>query len=195
MKGEIEVNKAIILNGGGAAAPYRELAACAEAWARGQGLETAAFDLTQLEIKPCRGCFNCWLKTPGLCCTRDAMDDVVPRMAEADFQIMVTPITYGGYGFHLKKTLDRSIPVLLPFFEWIEGELHHPLRYKYGKRRVAAIGVLPEPDTESERIFHLLVRRNSINMHAEPVSIVLSGRTSDERFEDRLDALFSGKEN
>jgi len=189
------MNQVLILNGGGTSAPYGALAARAEAWARGHGLAAAAFDLTRLEIKPCRGCFACWLKTPGLCCIRDDMDKIVPRLAETDFQIMITPVTYGGYGFHLKKTLDRSIPILLPFFEWIAGEMHHPLRYAYGKRRLAAIGVLPEPDAESERIFHQLVRRNSINMHADPLSVVLSGETPEGSFEDQLDALYSGKEN
>jgi multimeric flavodoxin WrbA len=189
------MNQALILNGGGMAAPYGDLAAHAETWARGRGLATTTFDLTQLEIKPCLGCFTCWLKTPGRCCYKDDMDQVVSRLAATDFQVLITPVSFGGYGYHLKKTLDRSIPILLPFFEWIGNEMHHPLRYAYGKRRLAAIGVLAEADAGSERIFHQLVRRNSINMHAEPISLVLNNRDAGMGLEEQLNALFSGKEN
>jgi multimeric flavodoxin WrbA len=189
------MNQALILNGGGTAAPYDDLALRAETWAHGRGLATTVFDLTRLEIKPCLGCFTCWLNTPGRCCHRDDMEQVVPRLAASDLQVLITPVSFGGYGYHLKKTLDRSIPILLPFFEWIDDEMHHPLRYAYGKRRLAAVGVLAEADAESERIFHNLVRRNSINMHAEPLSLVLNGREPGAPLEERLDALFSGKEH
>ncbi len=146
-------------------------------------------------IKPCLGCNACWLKTPGRCIIKDEMEPVVVRLAASDLQVLITPVTFGGYGFQLKKALDRCIPILLPFFEWIGGEMHHPLRYRYGKRRLAAIGVLGEPDAENERIFHHLVGRNAINMHSDPVSIVLNGREAGRRFEDELDALFAAKEN
>lgn len=191
------MNKALILNAGGPGALYHDIVARAESWARGRGFEPIVFDLTAMTIKPCRGCFGCWLKTPGVCFTRDDMDEVIPLMAQADMQIMITPIDFGGYGFHLKKTLDRSIPILLPFFVRVGGELHHPLRYEYGKRRVAAIGVMSEPDAESERIFHTVVRRNSINMHAVPASIALDGNGAPAavRWENQLDALFLDKEN
>jgi len=189
------MNQAIILNGGGAAAPYVDLAARAEAWSRGRGLAATLFDLTAMEIKPCLGCFGCWLKTPGRCIIKGDMDEIVARLAATDMQILITPVSFGGYGFHLKKALDRCIPILLPFFEWINNEMHHPLRYEYGKRRFAVVGVLPEPDIENERIFHQLVRRNAINMHAEPASIVLNGREPGNYLADQLDAGFSAKEN
>jgi multimeric flavodoxin WrbA len=153
----------------------------------------AEFDLTALEIAPCRGCFDCWIKTPGLCFTRDAMDGVLRELARAEFAFWITPIAFGGYGYHLKKALDRSIPILLPFFIKIGGEVHHPLRYDV-KRRLAVLGTLPAPDPESERIFHGLVARNSINLHAGSVCLVLQGNAADGRWEDKLDGLAALKE-
>jgi hypothetical protein len=183
----------VILNGGGESAPYAGIVSRVEAWSRGHGYAPVAFDLTRADIKPCSGCFNCWLKTPGLCSTRDAMAGILPRLAESDTWVFVTPVVYGGYGYHLKKALDRSIPVLLPFFVKVGGEVHHPLRYAYGRRRVAALGVLPEADPESERIFAEVLRRNAINMHAEPVAVVVHG-TDGGRWEERLDGLFGREE-
>jgi len=179
--------KTIILNGAGIAPPSREIVERAAAWARGKGSDLAEFDLTSLDIAPCLGCFSCWTKTPGLCVTRDAMDGVLGGLAAAGTVIWITPIVFGGYGYHLKKTLDRSIPVLLPFFTKIGGEVHHPMRYDVAWHLVA-LGTLPGPDPETERIFHKLVARNAINMHAQATSLVLYEDADNGRWEDRLDA-------
>jgi multimeric flavodoxin WrbA len=108
--------KALILNGGGLEKPYQEIVEKAEAWTRRQGALTVAFDLTSMNIKPCRGCFGCWVKTPGICFARDDMDRIMPHLAKSDWVFWVAPIAFGGYGYHLKKAADRSIPILLPFF-------------------------------------------------------------------------------
>ena len=179
---------ALILNGGTAEAPFPEIVRRAADRLEGEGASVVSFELTTMDIKPCRGCFSCWIKTPGVCYQRDAMDVIIPILAKADIAVWVTPIAFGGYGYHLKKALDRSIPVLLPFFMMIGGEVHHPMRY--GKEpRLAAIGVLPEPDPESEDIFHKLVARNAINMHASPVSFVLYAKEDNGRWQDKLEGL------
>ena len=75
-----------------------------------------------------------------------------------------------------------------------KGEIHHPMRY--GREpRLAAIGVLPTADAESERIFHGLVRRNAINMHAAPLSVVLHEGETDGTWFEQLAPLLDGKEN
>jgi multimeric flavodoxin WrbA len=156
----------LILNGadggvrGGACRKLKE-AALAEAAAR--GFEATVFDLAAMAIKPCRGCFGCWVKHPGRCAIEDDAADILKAMASAEVRLMLTPITFGGYGSALKKALDRSIPILLPFFIKVGDEVHHPQRYA-GRRRVLTVGTLPAPDAEAERIFRLLVERNALNM-------------------------------
>lgn len=186
--------KGLILNGGGPAKPYGEISDRVESWLAAHGIPAAAFDLTGMDIKPCRGCFACWTKTPGLCFQHDPMITLIPLLAKADIVLWITPIAYGGYGFHLKKALDRSIPVLLPFFVKIGAEVHHPMRYGT-EARLAAIGVLPAADAESERIFGELVQRNSINMHARAHSLVLHAGEENGPWEDRLEPLLAGTEN
>jgi multimeric flavodoxin WrbA len=123
------------------------------------------YRLRDLKVADCVGCFGCWVKTPGICVIDDPAREIASKLAQTDLLIFVSPIVFGGYSYELKKVLDRQIPTLLPFMEKYKGELHHPSRYDK-KHNVAAIGVLPDPNPESESIFKTLVYRNSLNWQA-----------------------------
>jgi multimeric flavodoxin WrbA len=123
------------------------------------------YRLRDLKIADCVGCFGCWVKTPGLCVIDDPAREIAAKLAQTDLLIYVSPIVFGGYSYELKKALDRQIPTLLPFMKKYKGENHHPLRYDK-IHNVAAIGVLPAPNPESEAIFKTLVYRNSLNWQA-----------------------------
>lgn len=154
----------------------RAVAAAADGAARALGWTPAAFALEDMEIKPCVGCFSCWLKHPGTCAIRDDQDSILRAWASADVIAWTTPIVFGGYGPTLKKALDRAIPNILPFFIKVQGEVHHPQRYER-RRGFLAFGTLPAPDAEAERIFHGLVRRNALNLGSVwTESRVFSGR-------------------
>ena len=160
--------KIMILDGSpadGRGAAGRRLADAAERAAKGRGHEVARFRLDGLDIGPCRGCFACWLVHPGTCAFGDDQGPILAAMASSDIQIWTTPIAFGGYGPALKKALDRLIPNALPFFIKVHGEVHHPMRYDR-RRSFLVLGTLPGPDPESERIFHHLVRRNTLNLGA-----------------------------
>jgi multimeric flavodoxin WrbA len=127
--------------------------------------QVAAYRLRDHPIADCLGCFGCWIKTPGQCVINDSAREIADKMCLSDLTIYVTPVVFGGYSYELKKVLDRQICTILPFFKTINGELHHPQRYdKIGK--LAAIGVLPAPNSASEEIFKTLLYRNSINKQA-----------------------------
>ena len=156
----------LILDGGprdARGAACRKIAAATAGEGRAKGHAVTAFELDALVIKPCQGCFACWLKHPGTCALRDDQEQVLRAMAVGDLWVWITPVTFGGYSPALKRSLDRSIPNILPFFTTRQGESHHPLRY--AKRRgLIVLGTLPAADLESERIFHDLVRRNALNL-------------------------------
>ncbi len=130
--------------------------------------EIEPLNLHKMDIKPCAGCFGCWVRTPGICIINDEGRDIARKIIQSDLVIYLTPVTFGGYSSHLKKVLDRSISLILPFFKKIDGEVHHQARYEHYPRLIG-VGVLPKADEESERIFTTLVSRNGINMHT-PVS-------------------------
>jgi multimeric flavodoxin WrbA len=158
---------AIILNGGpanGRGAASRKIRDAAAREFESLGWAVKVFNLDGMTIKPCRGCFACWLKHPGTCAIQDDEEDYVRALVAGDATVWITPVTFGGYSSALKKALDRSIPVLLPFFVKVHGEIHHPQRYEK-RRKILAVGTLPAADAEAERIFRELVQRNAANMN------------------------------
>jgi multimeric flavodoxin WrbA len=125
---------------------------------------TVPFVLKDEEIRPCLGCFGCWLQTPGQCVLPDT-HEITASVVQSDLVVFLTPVTFGGYSSELKKAVDHLIPNILPFFTQVNGETHHKPRYKrYAKLLI--VGVTPEQDTASEAIFTKLAERNAINMWA-----------------------------
>jgi multimeric flavodoxin WrbA len=156
---------AVILNGGpgndrGAVCRAVRDAASAEFLSRGWSVRT--FDLEAMTIKPCVGCFACWLKHPGTCAIKDDAEEYVRAFVASDAVVWISPVTFGGVSSALKKALDRTIPSILPFFVETRGEIHHPQRYEK-RRRLLAFGTLAATDPEAEEIFRNLIGRNAIN--------------------------------
>jgi multimeric flavodoxin WrbA len=148
------------------------------------------FMLHEMEIAHCRGCFGCWIQTPGCCVINDAGREVAKAFIQSDLVAFLTPVTFGGYSSELKKALDRVISILAPFFMKIQGEVHHKRRYE-NYPRLMAVGLLPQPDEESERIFKTLLSRNAINFHAPAYAggVMLRSQNADE-MRERIQTLF-----
>jgi multimeric flavodoxin WrbA len=178
LKGSPAAGQDPLSNRAGAAVMARMLAAD---W------QVKSFALAGMEIKPCRGCFSCWAKTPGICVIQDdGQEPILRAWAEADLIAFLTPITFGGYSPELKKALDRIMPVLLPFFMKIRGETHHPQRYPR-RRHLLAVGTQRQEDAASESVFRELVRRNALNMgDVETTTLVFSGDASLAEIEKKL---------
>ncbi len=121
--------------------------------------------LRQKRIAGCAGCFGCWIQTPGICIIDDDGREIAKQAAQADLLIYLTPVTFGGYSSELKKAVDRTLPILLPYFTLVKGEVHHRMRYKR-RQRLAVIGVQTFSDSDSARTFKKLVERNAINIHS-----------------------------
>ncbi|HUU58124.1 MAG TPA: flavodoxin family protein [Phycisphaerae bacterium] len=164
--------RAVVLNG---ALPGDETLAPIESvlleLLRETGAGVRDFQLRDIPLAHCQGCFECWLETPGLCKTDgDAGREITGAMIGSDVLVLLTPVTFGGYSSEIKKAMDRSICMVSPFFRRVDGEVHHKLRYRRYPA-LAAVGVLHEPDEEQERIFGTLVERNALNF-ASPATAV-----------------------
>jgi len=102
------------------------------------------------------------VKTPGVCVIDDAGRDLAKKAIQCDLLTFVTPITFGGYSYQLKKAADRLIPLILPYFQLVGGEVHHQKRYAQYPV-LLGLGTLPGPNEAQEQLFRTLVRRNAIN--------------------------------
>jgi len=145
------------------------------------GIKSSCYVLRDQEIASCTGCFNCWTKTPGVCAINDVQRQIDNDMAKSDILVLITPVTFGGYSSTLKKGMDRLIPILLPYFQKVNGETHHPIRRGKGWD-VFGVGTMPETDEGKERLFQELMVRNSINMQSKRKAncIVLKGTSEND---------------
>lgn len=134
--------------------------------------------LREHKIGNCAGDFFCWMRSPGLCNTNDDNRQIAAKIAQSDLLVYLTPITFGGYSSELKRMVDHEIQNISPFFTTIERQTHHKKRYERYPN-LLAIGWMAETNPQAEAIFHSLVRRNALNMHAKhSQAVVLTGEQS-----------------
>lgn len=152
------------------------------------GHEVDVITLRNENIASCIGCFGCWLKTPGECIINDYGRDLPRKVLQSDAIFLLSPVVFGMYGPVLKKALDRfPCPILLPFFTTVNGEVHHAKRYeKYPL--LVAIGVLPNPDQESESTFKTLVEKNGVNLHTTAVSNIVYSTNESTTIKEKVKA-------
>ena len=92
---------------------------------RESGAEVELFYNDKLKVKPCTGCFNCWLKTPGVCSHKDDMNWLLPKMRDADVMVYATPVYSYGMTGQMKNLIDRMIAIAEPFMEVVDGRSRH----------------------------------------------------------------------
>lgn len=122
------------------------------------------------KIKHCKGCFECWIKTPGKCVINDGYQNIGEIFSRADKITIISKCCYGGYSPFVKNVLDRCISFLLPFFKIVGNEVHHSMRYEK-KIRMEVHFYGENIDEEERDIADELVRANSVNLDAEEYSL------------------------
>jgi len=132
--------------------------------AKGYGAEHVV--LREKIIGNCNGCFQCWLKMPGICVLNDDNRELSEKFIQSNLLILLTPVRYGTYSPELKRMLDHFIANVSPFFMTVNGETHHRNRYA-AYPDLLVIGWLDQPDVVQESMFSHLAWRNSINFYAK----------------------------
>jgi len=132
---------------------------------REAGAEIEVFYTKNLEINPCQGEFNCWLKTPGKCFQEDDMQMLLPKFSQADLWVLATPLYLDGMSGPMKNLLDRLIPLLEPFLELRDGHTRHPLRegVKQGKVVLVSNCGLWESDNFDPLVAHVKAFCKNLN--------------------------------
>ena len=130
------------------------------------GHEAGRIVLRDLKIRPCAGCFNCWLKTPGLCTIQDDAREVSRRYIQSDHVILASPLIMGFVSSVLKNAMDRNVPLVHPHLEEVDGEVHHKKRYD--AYPVISFLLEKEPSTDSEDVAIVsdIFRREAINVRS-----------------------------
>lgn len=124
-------------------------------------------------IRPCIGCFGCWLKTPGVCVIKDAYQQMGKNIAMCDELIIISKCMYGGYSPFVKNVLDRSISYIHPYFTIKNGEMHHQQRYQ--KNLTMKVIFYGEDITDQEKeTAKKLTQANAVNFYGnvQPVTFL-----------------------
>ena len=119
--------------------------------------------LREKDIRYCVGCFGCWVKTPGECVSRDDSREICREVIHSDLVLFASPVIMGFTSALLKKAHDKLIPLIHPYFEWVQHEAHHMARYD----EYPLMGLLLEKgeDTDEEdiQIVTDIYKRDAIN--------------------------------
>jgi multimeric flavodoxin WrbA len=92
---------------------------------RDAGADVELLYVKDLNINPCLGCFNCWIKTPGRCVQEDDVAGLLTRLREADLWVLATPLYNDGVSGPLKNLFDRTMPLLRLPVEVRAGRSRH----------------------------------------------------------------------
>ena len=112
---------------------------------RDAGAEVEVVDLRKKKIKNCAGCFSCWTKTPGTCIHKDDMTgELFPKWLESDLVVYASPLYHFTVNAAMKTFIERTLPVLEPFFRQHEGRTYHPFRKKHPKAVVLSVAGFPD---------------------------------------------------
>lgn len=74
----------------------------------------------RLKIRPCLGDFQCWYDKIGVCIQTDDMEQLYPKLREADILILATPV-YLPLPGEMQNLLNRLMPIVEPILEFREG--------------------------------------------------------------------------
>ena len=116
----------------------------------------------QGEIRPCIGCFGCWIKTPGVCVLKDGYEDTGAKLGHCDELVIISQCVYGSYSPFVKNVLDRAISYVHPDFDIRHGEMHHKRRYE-NTMIVSVYFYGKEISLEEQKTAKCLVQGNVVN--------------------------------
>jgi multimeric flavodoxin WrbA/putative sterol carrier protein len=107
--------------------------------------EVEVVDLRNKKVNNCAGCFSCWTKTPGTCIHKDDMtQELFPKWLASDLVVYASPLYHFNVNAEMKTFIERTLPVLEPFFLQHGDRTHHPFRGKAPKIVVLSVAGLPE---------------------------------------------------
>ena len=96
-----------------------------------KGFEIEKKAIARDELQFCRGCFDCWVKTPGECIMKDGIAGINRACMQSDVVVYLCPVVFGQFSANMKSAIDRWLPNMLPFFMTRkDGSTMHPPRYK-----------------------------------------------------------------
>jgi len=132
------------------------------------------------DIPWCKGCFHCWLITPGECVIGGVGNELAREYINSDLVILLSPVVFGSYSSELKKVLDRMIPNMSGLLTRRGGDTRHVRRY-HRHPSLLVLGWQDQEDARQQEIYLDLAYRNKLNlMPPSFASGVMCGKDEEE---------------
>ncbi len=140
---------------------------------REAGVDVEEIFLNDLNIKPCIGKLNCWVKTPGKCCQKDDMDGLLEKLKRSELWVLASPVYWDGVTGVMKNMLDRLLPLIVPEISIINGHCRHALQPNVLGGKIVLISTCGfwELDNFDPLVSH--VKAVAKNIHREFVGALL----------------------
>lgn len=115
----------------------------------GKDVELSKFYPHKMHIAHCIGCWDCWTKTRGVCRQKDDMLKIMPVWENADLIILAFPLYVDGIPSHVKKVLDRLLPLVKgEIIVDQSGHSRHPRRRPH-KQKAVLISTCGFPEADN----------------------------------------------
>jgi multimeric flavodoxin WrbA len=92
--------------------------------AREAGAHVEVFDLAEMDVHPCDACDSC-RQTAGVCIIEDDMQQLYPKLRQADGIILASPVYWFTFSAQLKLFIDR-------WYAMGSGEVHELAGKRFG---------------------------------------------------------------
>ena len=144
--------------------------------------------LSETTIKPCTGCWRCWVKNPGRCFSNDDSETLQRAFIRADLVLFASPVLMGFTSALLKRTQDKLVPLLLPHIEIVNKECHHKKRYPAYPGLALLLDPEKDTDTEDLEIITDIYKRFALNFRTK-LYFVKTTRSSTKEVIHAIDSV------
>lgn len=136
--------------------------------AQAAGAETVNIFLSEKDINHCRGCFSCWLSSPGQCVIKDDMAQILSLCEGADIFVLATPLYFDNISSMLKVFMDRMIVKGDPHFQKnADGECRHLKKAETVSPKLVMISNCGFSERSHFQVISHWIQRASLNMGSE----------------------------
>ncbi|WP_432650907.1 hypothetical protein [Huintestinicola sp.] len=91
--------------------------------------ECKVINAYEMNIKPCIGCNNCWLKTPGICSLKDGYEELIKGYLRYDETVFISGTALDFADHRMKNVIDRLLPLATMYTHFVDGQCRHVPRY------------------------------------------------------------------
>lgn len=91
--------------------------------------EAELYDLNEMKIQRCTGCWSCWVITPGKCVFKD-LDRFYHSYISSERVTFFLRPQNGFVSVRFKMLMDRMCPLFLPYIQFENGGSWHMDRYE-----------------------------------------------------------------